>query len=56
MPIFFLLTRDRKEVDSDGRGVKEELGGVMGEKAVIRVYCMRRNLFSINLFRKDHSP
>lgn len=53
---FFSLTRDRKEVDSDGRGVKEELGGVKGEKAVIRVYCMKRNLFSINLFRKDHSP
>lgn len=55
MPIFFSSNKNRKEVDSVGRGGREELGGVMGEKVVIRVYCMRRNLFSINLFRKDHS-
>lgn len=36
------LTRDRKEVALDGRGVWEKLGRVEGEENVIRIYYMRK--------------
>ena len=40
--------RDRKGVDSVGRGSNEELGGVEEGKAIITIHCVRKkNLFSI---------
>lgn len=37
-----LSNRDRKGVDSNGRGCGEELGGVKGGETVIRTYCMKK--------------
>lgn len=37
-------------MDSDGRGVEEELGGVKEEEAIIRIYFTKKNLFSIKKF------
>jgi hypothetical protein len=39
--------RDRKGVDSKGRGGREDLGGVGGGQIIIRLYCMKNKLFSI---------
>lgn len=41
------LTRDRMQVGLDGRGGGKEVGGVEGEENIIRIYCMRKCLFSI---------
>lgn len=41
------LTRDRTQVGLDGRGGGKEVGGVEGEENIIRIYCMRKYLFSI---------
>lgn len=38
--------RDRKDVDSDGRGAGEDLGQVKGGETVIRIFGSE-NLFSI---------
>lgn len=38
--------KERKGVDLSGRGGREELGGIVGEK-LIRIYCTRKELFSI---------
>lgn len=34
--------RDRKGVDTDGRGCVEELGGVEGGETIFRLYCVRK--------------
>jgi hypothetical protein len=34
--------RDRKGMDPEGRGGREELGGVEGEVYIIRIDCMRK--------------
>lgn len=39
--------RDRKEVDLDGRGGRENLEKVGGGKTVVKIYDVRKNLFSI---------
>lgn len=36
------LMRDRKGMDPEGRGGREELGGVEGEVYIIRIDCMRK--------------
>lgn len=41
------LTRGRKQVGLDGRGGGEEVGGVEREENIIRIYCIRKCLFSI---------
>lgn len=46
MLVYFLIG-DRKGVDSDGRGGREELGGVEGGKTVIMIYCERKFPLSI---------
>lgn len=40
--------RDRTEVDPDGRKNGEKLGRIEEEETVIRIYYVRKNLFSIN--------
>lgn len=44
MPFCF-LRRDRRTVDSDGRGGREDIGGIGKGEVVIRIYCMKK-LFS----------
>lgn len=39
-------------MDPDGRGGRANLGGIEGGEAIIRVYCMKENLFSIKKERK----
>ena len=39
--------RDQIGVDLDARGDREELGGVGIGETVIRIYCMKEDLFSI---------
>lgn len=34
---------DRKDADMDGMEGREELGAVAGRKAVVRIYCMRKD-------------
>ena len=46
MPVCF-LTRDRKGVDTDKRGDGEELGGVGGWETIIKIYWVKKDLFSI---------
>lgn len=43
----FLETRDREDVDQDGRGDGNELGGIGGEKTVIRIHCMEKVYFQL---------
>jgi len=38
--LFCFPNRDRKRVNSDGKGGELELGGIEGEKAVIGIYIM----------------
>ena len=39
------LIRDRKGVDPDRMGGGEELRGVKGGEAVIRIFCMRTKIY-----------
>jgi hypothetical protein len=48
----FFLVRDRKGADPEGRGGREELYEVEGGSTVIRIYCMKKNLFSIIIFKR----
>jgi hypothetical protein len=45
--VICFLRRDRTGMDLDGRGGGKKLGGVEGKEARIRIYCMKKNLFSI---------
>lgn len=47
MPGFF-LTRDRKNVDADGRGGEKEFGWVGEGETIIRIYNMRNTKKSIS--------
>lgn len=38
--------RDRKGVDSDSRGGKEDLGAIEGGETVIKIYCMKKESIS----------
>ena len=38
--------RDRERVDLDGRVSGEELRGVEGEGTIIRIYYMKKSIFS----------
>lgn len=46
--------RDRKGVDLDGRGGKEELWGIEGRKTVISINYRRKKVFLIK--RKEKNP
>lgn len=49
------LIKDINGVDPDGRGGREEVGGVEEGKTVIRIYYMRISLF-FNKRKKGHGP
>jgi hypothetical protein len=38
--LFF--SRERKGVDPEGRGGREELGEAEGRETIVRIYCMRK--------------
>lgn len=42
-----VLLSVRKGVNPKGKDSGKELGGVEGEEIIIRIYYMRKNLFSI---------
>lgn len=44
---FCILMRERKGVDLEGHGNEEDLGEAEGEETVIRIYCVKKNLFSM---------
>lgn len=41
------LIRGREGVDPDGRGGGKELGGAEGGETIIRIYYVRKKIFSI---------
>jgi hypothetical protein len=43
---FCSIRRDKRSFDLDGRGDMEELGGLGEQKNLIRIYCMKKTLFS----------
>lgn len=46
------LMRDQTGVDMDARGDREELGGVGIRETVIRIYYMKKRVFSV----KEKNP
>lgn len=38
--------RERKGVDLEERGGKEELGGIEEGETIISIYCVRKNIFN----------
>lgn len=46
--------RDRKGVDADGRRDGEELRGIEEGEIIIRLYCMKKNVF--NKREKEKKP
>ena len=47
MPVGFIM-RERKGVNLDGRGGREDLGGVRGGETVIGIYC-KKNHFQLKM-------
>lgn len=41
------LSKDRKGVHLVGRRMGEELGGVRERETITRLYCVKKNLFSV---------
>jgi hypothetical protein len=40
------VMRSRQEVDLEGRGGGKKLRGVEGKETIIRIYCIRKNVFN----------
>lgn len=46
--LIFFLMRERKWLDLNRKRCREDLGGVEGEKNLIRISYVKKNLFSVN--------
>lgn len=45
--------RDKKEVDPEGRGSGEDLGGIKVKGTLVRIHYVRKRLFLLKGKKKD---